>query len=195
MSDEWPFRRFHRITCFHLKRKSKNSFKCTQPNTAFLLGFRVVEIHLSPENLLPSFILLFCHHHHKTIKSQRSSLSKSKVPHFIITVRKRSLGQGNVFTCICLSTGEVSVWCHLLSGCLVPRSFLGFLCALSHVPSRGSLFGGSMSRGSLSRVKNGWYTSSWNAFLLNSEITYVLRLTSFNFDKFVNRDKFDSISF
>ena len=81
---------------------AKRALQCTQMNTAFLLGLRVVEIHQSPENLLPSFILLFCHHHHKTIKSQLSSLGKSKVPHFIITVRKRSLGQGD-----CSNSGTV----------------------------------------------------------------------------------------
>ena len=46
----------------------------------------------------------------------------------IITAWKRGLGQANAFTGVCLSTRGVSVWCHFLSGCLVPYSFQGSLC-------------------------------------------------------------------
>ena len=75
----------------------------------------------------------------------------------IFTARKRSLGQGNVFTPVCHSAhggtevGDgVYVWYHFLCGCLVPCS-LGGLCLWSPVPSRGSLslvrcsLGGSLS--------------------------------------------------
>ena len=47
---------------------------------------------------------------------------------WIFTVRKRSLGQGNFFhryVSFCSQGGEVSVWCHFLSDCLVPCSFWG----------------------------------------------------------------------
>ena len=58
--------------------------------------------------------------------------------HYLFTARKRSLGQGNVFTGVCLSTGGVSVWCPFLSGCLVPCSFWDDLCP------GGSLSGGGL---------------------------------------------------
>ena len=49
----------------------------------------------------------------------------------IFTTRKQSLGQGNIFRSVCQSLcpwkGGVSVWCHFLSGCMVPCSFLGYL--------------------------------------------------------------------
>ena len=51
----------------------------------------------------------------------------------LVTTCKRSLGQGNIFTCICHSVhnGEwVSVWCHFLSGFLIPCSFWGYLSLL-----------------------------------------------------------------
>ena len=40
------------------------------------------------------------------------------------------LWESNVFTHVCLSTGGggVSVWCYVLSGCLVPCSFQGSIC-------------------------------------------------------------------
>ena len=42
----------------------------------------------------------------------------------IITARKGNLGQGSILTgFVCLQ--GVSVWCHFLSGCLVPCSFQG----------------------------------------------------------------------
>ena len=45
----------------------------------------------------------------------------------MITSRKRSLGQSNVFTHVCHSVHRegVPVWRHFLSGCLVPCSFWG----------------------------------------------------------------------
>ena len=42
----------------------------------------------------------------------------------IFAVRKRSLGHGNVFALVCLSTG-VSVWCRFLSDYLILGSFWG----------------------------------------------------------------------
>ena len=68
----------------------------------------------------------------------------------------------------------VSLWCHCLSGCLMPCSFWEGLCVWSHVPSGGlgvsvqgvcvhgglcpwgSLSGGSLSRWSLSRGVSVW---------------------------------------
>ena len=115
----------------------------------------------------------------------------------IFTARKRSLGQGNVFTCVCHSVywwGGISVWCHFLSDCLVPCSFgrvsvsgpmslLGSLCPGEGAVCLGvSLCRGSLSRGSLSgrppnrdprTVKSGQYTSYWNAFLLCTISSYL----------------------
>ena len=76
-----------------------------------------------------------------------------------------TLGQGNVFTGVCLSTGCVSL--YDATSCLADWS---------HVLSRGLLSlvqiflpGGSLSKGSLSGgicpVTSGQYTSYWNAFL------------------------------
>ena len=57
-----------------------------------------------------------------------------------ITARKRSLGLGNCLTRVCHSVHRgAHVWCHFLSGCLVPCSFQGCLCPCFYVPSRGSL--------------------------------------------------------
>ena len=68
----------------------------------------------------------------------------------LVTASKRSLGQGNAFyKGLSFSDGVgVSVWCHFLSGCLVPCSFKGR--SLSLVPcSFWSLCWGSLSRGAL----------------------------------------------
>ena len=86
---------------------------------------------------------------------------------FINTVRKPSLGQGNVFTPVCLFTGGVSSWSHvpswrvsvpgpmfLLGGspCLVPFSFLGG-------GLEGLCSGGLYQRVLPRTVKSGWYAS------------------------------------
>ena len=83
--------------------------------------------------------------------------------------------------------GEVSVWCHFLSDCLVTCSLWGDsvsgpifilrgLCFWSHVPAggeRGSL--SSTQKPPLDRdprmVKSGWYASYWNAFLFGVDIS------------------------
>ena len=58
-------------------------------------------------------------------------------PVLVITPCKRSLGQGNVFTGVCLSTGEGPL--YDVTSCLTPMFLLGGLCPWSHVPSRGFL--------------------------------------------------------
>ena len=62
----------------------------------------------------------------------------------IITTRKRSLGQGNVFRSMSVHGGRVSVWCHFLSGFLVPCSFWGYLslvpCSFLGVSVSGPMF-------------------------------------------------------
>ena len=125
--------------------------------------------------------------------------------HHIITARKRSLEQGNAFTCVCYSVhGEgVSVWCHFLSDCLVPCSFKGVsvsgsmflprgVCLWSHVHSKGvSVSGPMFPRGvsltslhippgqrpsPLGSVKSGRYASYWNAFLFHINLRSLLPL-------------------
>ena len=100
---------------------------------------------------------------------------------------------------VILSTGRkgISVWYHLLSGCLVPCSFWVSLslvpCSFQGISVQGVSVHRSLSRGSLSRgifvwgvcvqgclcqgdprtetpsgtVKSRWYESYWNAFLLD----------------------------
>ena len=94
----------------------------------------------------------------------------------IITARKRNLGQGHVFTGVCLSVGEGSLydatscladWSHVPSRGLCPRE--GSL-------SKGFLFGWSLCGGLPDRplshmVTSGRYASYWNAFLFCSRIT------------------------
>ena len=68
------------------------------------------------------------------------------------------LGQGNIFTGMCQSFCSQGLWCHFLSGCLVPGSFQGCLCprGLCHAGSvRGSLSRG-LSGGLLSREMSVW---------------------------------------
>ena len=81
---------------------------------------------------------------------------------WVFTARKRSLGQGNVFTGVCLSTGEVpgpGGW----RGCLLP----GGVPALGGgVPAPGGLVWG-VPGGDLppDGYCCGRYASYWNAFL------------------------------
>ena len=67
-------------------------------------------------------------------------------PFSFITASKQSLGKGNVFTPVCLFTGEVSLydvtfclaaWSNVLSGslCLWSHVPLGGVCLWSHAPS------------------------------------------------------------
>ena len=98
----------------------------------------------------------------------------------VITARKRSLGQGNVFTHVCHSvqggslydvSSCLDVWCHVPSGVggslsLVPCSFGG-----------GSLSGRLLDRDlpPLPRtIKSERYASYWNAFLFEVETTQLL---------------------
>ena len=109
---------------------------------------------------------------------------------FIVTARKRSLGQGNVFTGVCLSTGGVPAprgWsglggCLLLGECACSEggACSGGACswggaAPGGVPAPGGaysgrclLLGGACSRGSAWWRPSyccGPYASYWNAFL------------------------------
>ena len=94
---------------------------------------------------------------------------------FIFTARKRSLGKGNIFTGICLSTAGslydftscLAAWSmFLLTGrslCLVPYSFCG---------EGGSVQGSLPDRVAPGHrppctVKSGRYASYWNAFLFS----------------------------
>ena len=91
----------------------------------------------------------------------------------LLPTSKRSLGQGNIFTGICLSTGRGSLSRRVsVKGSPFNGLCLGGLCP-------GDLYpGGSVSRGSLSgglcppeqrppcMVKSRQYASYWNAFLL-----------------------------
>ena len=102
----------------------------------------------------------------------------------IFIARKRSLGQGTVFTHVCHFTRWGSL--YDVTSCLdAPCSFLGSLCLWSHVPSRGSLCKegwwslgvsvqgglwsslcpGDVSDRCLRTVKSDRYASYWNAFL------------------------------
>ena len=101
-----------------------------------------------------------------------------------VTARKRSFGQGNIFGRHVSFILFTSLWCHSLSGCMVP--WKGVLCAWSHVPSAGSpsiggvsvqgvsVHGGLCRRGvcprglclpALCPVMSRWYASYWNTFL------------------------------
>ena len=85
------------------------------------------------------------------------ALITDKYVWILITARKRSLGQGNIFTGVfqsfCSHGGGISVWCLFLSDCLVLCSF--WEGGLAMVPC--SFQGGSPSRGSLSR----WGLCPW----------------------------------
>ena len=100
-----------------------------------------------------------------------------------ITTRKRSLGQGNIFTGVCLSTGGGGACSRGVpapwgvpapGGCLVQEGGCSGGCLLWGVPAPGG--GGAWSGGCLvwgCLVETppqdgyccGWYTSYWNAFL------------------------------
>ena len=109
--------------------------------------------------------------YHK-INDCHTSIFTVKFP--VITARKRSLGQGNVFTSICHTVHRVgtmyditcclAVWSHVRSGESLP-------------PSMGVYVGRGLSLVSLSwrppyTVKSGRYASYLNAFLYTTYITY-----------------------
>ena len=92
----------------------------------------------------------------------------------MFTARKRSLGQGNIFTGVCQSICSWrggGLWCHFPFGCLVPCSFQGCLCP--GCLCLGDLCPGVTIGGSLSErpprgphmVKSGKEASYWYAFL------------------------------
>ena len=72
----------------------------------------------------------------------------SKLPR-LITVRKRSLGQGNVFKSMYQSFCSQGGLCMMSLPVWLPGSMflLGGLCAWSHVPSQGSLSKGLSVQG------------------------------------------------
>ena len=94
---------------------------------------------------------------------------------YVITARKRSLGQGNMFTGVCLPTGGVpgpgvGDW-GCSGGCLLPG---GTWSRRVHAPRGGAWSGGSAPGGGLLPVGTPWdgyccvrYASYWNAFLLH----------------------------
>ena len=69
----------------------------------------------------------------------------------LITAKKRSLRQNNIFKSILCSQGGlgISVWFHFLS--LVPCSFQGVLCLVGVSVQRGLFWGSLCPGGSLSR--------------------------------------------
>ena len=82
---------------------------------------RIILIHLCP-------ILLHCSDGSRVSqRGEGEAPTPGGVRQPIITTCKRNLGQGNVFTHVCLFTG-VSVCCHFLSGCLVSCSFQEGVC-------------------------------------------------------------------
>ena len=116
-----------------------------------------------------------CHSGQEIVLKVRTSGFLSTRVHYeqVITTRKRSLGQGNVFTHVCYSVHRGRGSLYDVTSCLV---------AWPHVPSRGSLSrgdsaGGVSVQGVLSgrpprqrpphMGKSGRYTSYWNAFLLS----------------------------
>ena len=65
--------------------------------------------------------------------------------HLLIAAGKRSLGQGNVFTGVCLSVcPQGGLWCHFLSGCLIPCSLKG-VCVPGPMFHLGGLYPGGSS--------------------------------------------------
>ena len=106
----------------------------------------------------------------------------------INTARKRSLGQGNIFTCMCqsfCSQGRGAGLCMMslpvwLTGLMF---LLGDLCLCSHVPSRVVSVQGASIQGGLCQgdppghrptdmVKSGQYASYWNAFLFYNRVVF-----------------------
>ena len=98
----------------------------------------------------------------------------------IFTARKRSLGQSNVFTCMCHS--------GVFLGGRGLYDVTSFLAAWSHVPSRGvCLWSHVPFRGGLPdrdpppcTVKSGQYASYWNAFLSGNRFRYLENYRSAN---------------
>ena len=84
------------------------------------------------------------------------NLSWAKVTTNIITSHKRSLEQGNVFTCVCHSVHrwgeEVTLLCRFLSGCVIPCSSSGCLYLWSHFPSGRDL----LDRDPTSQTETPW---------------------------------------
>ena len=79
------------------------------------------------------------------VYTSRGSLKAIKC-NIIITARKRSLGQGNIFTGVCPPGGGVCLW---VQGCTPP----GHTHSLDIPPPCPP------------RSTSGWYASYWNAFL------------------------------
>ena len=96
----------------------------------------------------------------------------------LFTARKRSFGHGNIFWSVCHSVQRgFSVWCHFLSGYLVPCSFWGSLslvpCSFQEVSVRGDLCPGrSLSRGADSVADPGF---SWGGYA-NSQNPIILQI-------------------
>ena len=130
-----------------------------------------------------------CHSGQEIVLKVRTSGFLSTRVHYeqVITTRKRSLGQGNVFTHVCYSvhrgrgslydvTSCLVAWSHVPSGVSVsgPMFLPGDLCpegTLSEGSVRG-LCSGSLVRETTQTEtphmgKSGRYTSYWNAFLLS----------------------------
>ena len=102
----------------------------------------------------------------------------------IFTARKRSLGQGNMFTGMCLSTGRVPGQRGACSGgCLLQGGLVWVDACSGGVPGPGgALCGGYLvwgvpgpegacsQGGAWDGYCCGWYASHWNAFLFNIKV-------------------------
>ena len=66
---------------------------------------------------------------------------------FLVTARKRSLGQGHIFQVFVCPQRGVSVWYHFLCGSLVPCSFWGVCLQERGSASRGSASSGVCLKG------------------------------------------------
>ena len=84
-----------------------------------------------------------------------------KLSFTIITARKRSLGQGNIFTGVCLSTGGSSSWGVSVQDGLCPGGSISRMVFVQYVVS----VQGDLCQGDPRMVKSGRYASYWNAFL------------------------------
>ena len=133
-----------------------------QPKSAILI-FWPISPEKKPKKLDQAVARVWCPSHLRSANSVDSF-----VLHWFITTRKRSLGQGNMFTGVCLSTG----------GCLVPGrggpwsrgvwSWGGTWSGGGCLVWGGLIPGGASWRDPPNGHCCGRYASYWNAFLFFS---------------------------
>ena len=106
--------------------------------------------------------------HHILIYTGRSTFSKWDEKRTVFTARKRSLGKGNVFTCMCHSVHGRSLFDVTSCLSLVPFPFQGDLCPGGLCP--GESLSGGLPRQRAPTVKSRRYASYWNAFLFRNKL-------------------------